>query len=76
MVDLDTARNAKLEERGVRIVAALTGLERGAARELLQRAGGQVKVAVLAQLRGLEPEAAALALERHGGFLRAALEEE
>ncbi|HVS11764.1 MAG TPA: N-acetylmuramic acid 6-phosphate etherase [Planctomycetota bacterium] len=76
MVDLDTARNAKLEERGVRIVAALTGLERGAARELLQRAGGQVKVAVLAKLRGLEPEDAVLVLERHGGFLRAALEEE
>jgi N-acetylmuramic acid 6-phosphate etherase len=75
MVDLDTARNAKLEERGVRIVAALTGLERGAARELLHRAGGQVKLAVLAQLRGLEPGAAALVLERHGGFLRAALEE-
>jgi N-acetylmuramic acid 6-phosphate etherase len=76
MVDLDTARNAKLEERGVRIVEALTGLERGAARELLHRAGGQVKLAVLAQRRGLEPEAAALVLERHGGFLRAALEEE
>lgn len=73
MVDLDTRANAKLVERGARIVSALTGLERGAALALLERAGGHVKTAVVMQRLGEDTAAARARLERAGGSLRRAL---
>jgi len=74
MVDVDTRGNAKLADRGARIVAALTELAPPAARELLERARGHVKVAVLMHQRGLTAEQAANRLAQCGGFLRRALE--
>lgn len=58
MVDVNTAANAKLVDRGVRIVQTVTGLGREAARELLDAAGGRVKTALVMHARGLDREAA------------------
>jgi N-acetylmuramic acid 6-phosphate etherase len=74
MVDVDTKANAKLVERGARIVATLTGLDRAAALALLERADGHVKTAVVMQRLSLDAPAARARLERAGGHLRRALE--
>jgi N-acetylmuramic acid 6-phosphate etherase len=74
MVDVDTRANAKLVDRGVRIVSTLTGASREEALDLLERAGGQVKVAVVMRKRGLDADSARRELARLGGSLRAALE--
>jgi N-acetylmuramic acid 6-phosphate etherase len=74
MVDLDTRGSAKLAARGARIVATLTGLEGEAARALLARADGQVKLAVVMQRLGLDARAARERLAAAGGVLRRALE--
>jgi N-acetylmuramic acid 6-phosphate etherase len=74
MVDVDTSKNAKLVERGARILTALTGAPREEALELLGRAGGQVKVAALMRLRALDADAARAKLAQHQGHLRRALE--
>jgi N-acetylmuramic acid 6-phosphate etherase len=47
MVDIDSLKNAKLIDRGVRIVQKLTPLSREAALELLQHAAGKVKRALV-----------------------------
>lgn len=52
MVDL-RATNAKLRDRAARIIAMLTGLDRHAAFELLDHAGGYVKTAILMHKAGL-----------------------
>lgn len=75
MVDL-VATNAKLWDRGARILMALTPLPRPRAQELLQAAEGNVKVAAVMAMRGLPPEAARRRLAAAEGSLRAALEEE
>ena len=72
MVDL-RATNAKLRERGTRIVAALTGLEREASRQLLDRADGHVKLAIVMQRLGLDALAARERLEAAQGRLHEAL---
>lgn len=74
MVDLDTCTNAKLVERGARIVSSLTGLDRDASLALLERAEGHVKTAVVMQRLGLDRDAARARLVRAGGFLRRALD--
>lgn len=73
MVDL-RATNAKLRDRGARIVATLTGLDRAGAAELLQRADGHVKVAVVMHHRGVDGEAAQALLASSGGRLRSVIE--
>lgn len=73
MVDLK-ASNAKLVDRSIRIIGLLTGLDRAAARDLLQQADGQVKLAVVMQHRGLDKTSAQTLLMRAGGRLRGALE--
>ena len=72
MVDL-RATNAKLWDRGARIVATLTGLDRDASMDLLRRADGHVKVAVVMQKRGVDREAARRRIDSAGGNLRVAL---
>jgi N-acetylmuramic acid 6-phosphate etherase len=74
MVDVDTRANAKLVERGARIVSTLTGLAREDALALLERADGHVKTAVVMQRLGLDAAAARARLVRAGGVLRRALE--
>jgi N-acetylmuramic acid 6-phosphate etherase len=69
MVDL-RATNAKLEDRGERIVMEVCDVDRDAARELIGRAGGLVKVAIVMQKLGLEARDAAAALQSAGGVIR------
>ncbi len=74
MVDL-RATNAKLRDRGERIVMAATDLPRAAAKRLLKRAGGEVKTAIAMHCRGLGAAAARRALRDAQGFLRKVTEE-
>ena len=70
MVDL-RASNAKLEDRSHRIVMETTGLGRDAAVEVLERAGGRVKLAIVMARRGVGREEAEALLATHSGRLRA-----
>lgn len=74
MVDVDTRANRKLTQRGLSILAALTGLPREACAPLLERAGGAVKVAAVMHAAGVDAAAARRRLEACGGSLRRALE--
>jgi N-acetylmuramic acid 6-phosphate etherase len=58
MVDVNTKANAKLVDRGTRIICELTGLPRAAARELLEAANGRVKTALVMHSRGVDQSAA------------------
>jgi N-acetylmuramic acid 6-phosphate etherase len=74
MVDL-RASNIKLWDRGARIVATLTGLERDHAMELLRAADGHVKLAVVMHKRHVSSGEARLLLDKAGGKLREAVHE-
>ncbi|MFN9645777.1 MAG: N-acetylmuramic acid 6-phosphate etherase [Cyanobacteriota bacterium] len=73
MVDVSVS-NAKLEDRALRILADLAGVERTRGRALLAASGGSVKIALLMAASGLDVAAATAALDRHGPSLRATLE--
>jgi N-acetylmuramic acid 6-phosphate etherase len=73
MVDVSVS-NAKLEDRALRILADLAGVERSRGRALLEDSGGSVKCALLMAASGLDAPAAEAALELHGRSLRATLE--
>jgi N-acetylmuramic acid 6-phosphate etherase len=73
MVDVAAGANAKLHERGVRLVAELAGVDRARAAALLEEAGGEVKTAVVMSARGLAAPAARAALAEADGSLRRAL---
>lgn len=75
MVDV-VATNAKLRRRALRLVVQLTGLDETDARALLERAGGNVKVAVVMSARGVEVNAARALLARSGGSLRRSLSDQ
>lgn len=72
MVDLK-ASNEKLRDRAERIVISICGLERDAARELLTRANGSVKLAIVMQRLGVDAAEAAARLDRAGGVVRRVL---
>ena len=72
MVDV-AVTNSKLEDRALRILGDLAGLERAAGAALLERAGGSVKLALLMAATGLEPAEARASLEQQGMDLRRAL---
>ncbi len=69
MVDVNTAGNAKLVERGRSLVQELVGCERERAAELLEAAGGRVKPAVVMGRLDVGLEQAEERLEAAGGFL-------
>ncbi|MFH0979937.1 MAG: N-acetylmuramic acid 6-phosphate etherase [Planctomycetota bacterium] len=69
MVDVNTRANAKLVDRGIRIIQMVTGLERAAARQLLEGADGRVKTALVMHLKGVEREEAERLLVEHQGHL-------
>lgn len=73
MVDVSVS-NAKLEDRALRILADLAGVDRPRGRELLAESQGSVKCALLMAVGGLSGGEATAALERHGPSLRATLE--
>jgi N-acetylmuramic acid 6-phosphate etherase len=72
MVDV-AVTNAKLEDRALRILRDLAGVDRQRGAELLERSGGSVKLALLMEASGLEAAEARARLERHGPSLRATL---
>ncbi|MBC7834591.1 MAG: N-acetylmuramic acid 6-phosphate etherase [Phycisphaerales bacterium] len=72
MVDL-RASNDKLRDRAARIISHLTGLERQPALELLDAAGGLVKVAIVMHRRSLSATAAVQLLDSRRGRLDAVL---
>jgi N-acetylmuramic acid 6-phosphate etherase len=73
MVDL-RASNVKLQDRAVRIVSTITGVDRDRATELLRAADGHVKLAVVMHKRNVPADQAKQLLERAGGRLREAVE--
>jgi len=72
MVDV-AVTNSKLEDRALRILADLAGVERSQGRQLLEQTGGSVKLSLLMALRQRNADQARELLARHGGNLRAAL---
>jgi N-acetylmuramic acid 6-phosphate etherase len=72
MVDL-VATNEKLRRRALRLVVQLAGVSEQRARELLERAGGRVKIAVVMASKNLDAEAAFSQLQANGGSLRESL---
>ncbi len=73
MVDV-AVTNQKLEDRALRILEDLAGVEPQEGSALLERSGGSVKLALLLALTGLEPAEGRRRLEAAGGQLRRALE--
>ena len=69
MVDL-RAWNDKLVDRSQRIVMETTGLDRKAAREVIDAADGSVKTAIVMARRGVARDEAERLLTEHGGRLR------
>ncbi|HET6836445.1 MAG TPA: N-acetylmuramic acid 6-phosphate etherase [Gemmatimonadales bacterium] len=69
MVDLK-AWNEKLIDRSQRIVMETTGLDRKAAREVIQAAAGNVKTAIVMARRGVPKGEAERLLTQHAGRLR------
>ncbi len=72
MVDV-AVTNAKLEDRALRILADLAGVERERGRELLAASEGSVKLALLMAQQQLTATEARSRLEACGGQLRSAL---
>ncbi|HEV2293991.1 MAG TPA: N-acetylmuramic acid 6-phosphate etherase [Tepidisphaeraceae bacterium] len=72
MVDL-RATNTKLWDRGARIIATLTGLQKDAAMELLKKSGGHVKVAIVMHKRSVGLDEAQALIKHADGKLRDAL---
>ncbi len=73
MVDL-RATSRKLEDRSLRILEALAGLERSAASSLLEAAGGSVKTALAMHAMEIERGPAEERLQEAGGFLGTCLD--
>ncbi len=69
MVDL-RAWNAKLADRGERILMEVTGVPRERARAALAEAQGRVKTAIVMLRRGVDRETAERLLQAHQGRLR------
>ncbi|MBP7933616.1 MAG: N-acetylmuramic acid 6-phosphate etherase [Phycisphaerae bacterium] len=74
MVDVNAYSNVKLVDRGARIIAAITGVDRDKALELLHAAKGRVKTAIVMHHRQVDRESADRLLAAHGGRVRAVLE--
>ncbi len=73
MVDV-AVTNSKLEDRALRILRDLAGVERQRGSELLADSGGSVKQALLMAAAGLDAATASAALSAADGQLRPALE--
>ena len=69
MVDVDTRGNAKLRERGIGLVGRLVPCEPSRATGLLDRAAGDVKVAIVVGRLGIDADAARQRLAAARGVL-------
>ena len=74
MVDV-AVTNSKLEDRALRILADLAGVDRLQGATLLAESGGSVKLALLMAKAGISAAQARASLDRQGQSLRAALQE-
>lgn len=74
MVDVDTRANRKLVDRGARIIQAIVDIDRRAALDLLEAAGGRVKVALVMHDRGVDAATAERQLASVDGRLSELLE--
>lgn len=72
MVDVNAYANSKLIDRGGRMIARVTGVDREKGIHLLHEAGGRVKTAIVMQLKGVDRQQAEKLLDQHGGNVRAA----
>ena len=72
MVDLQP-KNAKLQDRSLRILSALTRLPLNEAREYLREAHGDLKLALVMALGRLERHEASAQLKKHGGVVKNAV---
>src|SRR5205085_3516779 len=68
-------RNLKLRARALRILGAEAGLDDAAAREALERAGGDLRVALIMSKTGRPRDEARAALEAAGWVVARAVEE-
>ena len=66
-------KNAKLEDRAIRIIMDAAGMDRQKAAGLLAGSGGNVKTAIVMGRLGLDREAAEIRLARVGGRIALAL---
>jgi N-acetylmuramic acid 6-phosphate etherase len=73
MVDL-RATNAKLWDRGARIISTITNLPKDQSMELLKMADGHVKVAIVMHKRKVVAADARSLLDKHDGKLRDAVD--
>jgi len=69
MVDMNTRANAKLVDRGTRMIQTITGVDRDDARALLESAGGRVKTALVMHSRKVDRPAAEALLEDADGHV-------
>ena len=74
MVDIQ-ASNAKLVDRGARIVMEVTGTDYATAQGALERADGSAKTAIIMLVNGVNRRKAIALLEKNSGFLRRVLED-
>jgi len=73
MVDVSVS-NSKLEDRALRILADLAGVQRERGRELLALSEGSVRLSLLMAATGLDAASAREALRSHGPGLRKTLD--
>ncbi len=74
MVDVNTGSNAKLIDRGVRIIRMITGRSREESEALLDAARGRVKTAVVMHARQVDRAEAERLLAETNGYLATVLE--
>lgn len=74
MVDVNTRANKKLVDRGTRMIQTVTGLERTAAADLLQRSGGHVKTALVMHAKKVDRAEAERLLAAQKGHVARILE--
>jgi N-acetylmuramic acid 6-phosphate etherase len=74
MVDMNAYACTKLVDRAARIISRVTGVERAAALELLEKAKGWVKAAIVMHKCGLDRAHAETLLHQHNGSVRAVIE--
>jgi len=74
MIDIDSLKNAKLADRGTRIIMQLTNLSRPDAVALLEKAAGKVKRAIVMHHKQCDLFTADRLLQDAGGKLRSVIE--
>ncbi|MEM8710001.1 MAG: N-acetylmuramic acid 6-phosphate etherase [Planctomycetota bacterium] len=75
MVDVDTHTNAKLVDRGMRLIVEFAGVDRDEALSLLRSADGHVKTAIAMARLGVDAGEARLRLDEAGGVLARVLDD-